>query len=558
MSLLEMTLWGGAMIALLAAVRFAGIGGFSKQAMPWLWCAVLVRLFVPVRWILRMPPSAQTAASLPARAVEAAATTAPTIAQRVSGAVGAAMQAVDQIIPAAPTPETDVLRVLWLAGVGATLVVMACLRLYWRARLAQSIPLASGAPLAPARRKVLLLRCDRIPSPMTAGFFRPKIYLPPGLTGTALRHVLLHEWMHIRHFDVVKKQLMLLALCVHWFNPLVWLMALLMNRDLELACDARTLRALGRQEAVPYAATLLSLAQRQSPPSLTASFAKGSIEERMVNLLNPARKTWVGLLAVAAAIGCCAFAFGEAQANWRDTVKAYIGYIYQMEPYDEIRPMELYGDGLFPTETELSQMLDERGVAMLRPKNLPADCKVLSVWAYAAWGEAGEDGNDISKYVQTEPEIVATEDGKQIHRWGIPVSFYENFDTILYDLLWGDQAIRLSVSIIPTAAYQAYRDDQTPNKRDEYGALARIMEELGSTLRSGAQGNVLPNGLYYQTRSAIGANGETLRSILAVSEGDAAKTSAPQRPEDTVVLYIISPCDVPAEVLRLILESLTL
>ena len=53
-----------------------------------------------------------------------------------------------------------------------------------------------------------------------------------------------HELVHIRSLDCLRKWLLTSALCVHWFNPLVWLMVYTANRNLELACDGTVLRLL--------------------------------------------------------------------------------------------------------------------------------------------------------------------------------------------------------------------------------------------------------------------------------------------------------------------------
>jgi len=55
------------------------------------------------------------------------------------------------------------------------------------------------------------------------GLIRPKIYLPCGLSGREQEYIILHEQHHIRRFDHIFKVLAFLTLCVHWFNPLVWL-----------------------------------------------------------------------------------------------------------------------------------------------------------------------------------------------------------------------------------------------------------------------------------------------------------------------------------------------
>ena len=79
-----------------------------------------------------------------------------------------------------------------------------------------------------------------------------------------LAFVLTHEMAHIRRFDALSKLLLAAAACLHWFNPLVWVMLVLANRDLELSCDAAVVRLYGAEARAPYARTLLELEARRS------------------------------------------------------------------------------------------------------------------------------------------------------------------------------------------------------------------------------------------------------------------------------------------------------
>ena len=80
---------------------------------------------------------------------------------------------------------------------------------------------------------------------------------------TALRYVLEHEFVHIRRFDALWKLLLLAAACAHWFNPLVWVMYVLANRDLELSCDETVVRRFGGARA-SYARVLIGMEAEKS------------------------------------------------------------------------------------------------------------------------------------------------------------------------------------------------------------------------------------------------------------------------------------------------------
>ena len=138
-------------------------------------------------------------------------------------------------------------------------------------------------------------------APLTFGVFRPTVLLPEDLpVGDAqFQLVLAHELAHIRRKDCLRKLLLTVCLCLYWWNPLVWLMIWLANRDMELACDEAVLRALGPDCKKAYALTLLDMAQRnpKSAP-LCSGFARSSAEERIRAILSFKRiPAWVGICA---------------------------------------------------------------------------------------------------------------------------------------------------------------------------------------------------------------------------------------------------------------------
>ena len=103
------------------------------------------------------------------------------------------------------------------------------------------------------------LSCPGLAVPMLAGLFRPALLLPENPpAGDALRFSLLHELTHFRRRDIFRKTLALWVRVLHWFNPLVWLTARTMDRDIELSCDESALKHLPPAEHAAYGRTILS------------------------------------------------------------------------------------------------------------------------------------------------------------------------------------------------------------------------------------------------------------------------------------------------------------
>ncbi|MHC1722343.1 MAG: M56 family metallopeptidase [Aminipila sp.] len=126
-----------------------------------------------------------------------------------------------------------------------------------------------------------------IKTPFVLGILNPRIYLPAGLTENEKKYIIQHEKTHISRHDHLVKLLAFLILCVHWFNPLVWISFLLMSTDMELSCDERVIRKMGIEIKKDYSTSLLSLATNHriingSP----LAFGERNVKERIKNVLN--------------------------------------------------------------------------------------------------------------------------------------------------------------------------------------------------------------------------------------------------------------------------------
>lgn len=154
-------------------------------------------------------------------------------------------------------------------------------------------------------KKVRFQISDRTATPVTYGLFRPAIVFPKGVylkNEKEVNFCLQHELIHIRNYDNLKKLAAHLALCIHWFNPLVWVMYFLFNRDMELLCDETVVRR-SKESRQDYALTLLSLAECRSMGFQTGlGFGKNAVKERIVAVMTFKKTTLIGMLAAIIAI----------------------------------------------------------------------------------------------------------------------------------------------------------------------------------------------------------------------------------------------------------------
>lgn len=290
------TLGGGAAIILLALFSRAGRARMGARWRCLAWLLLCLRLAVPVpllphlqetvRAPIRLPTPPDTVIydpPAPGGGQSADPTpntppvTGPDLSREPQGSPAPPS-------PSAPAPGPDgdtrflsavqVLFVLWLAGAACLLLWMiwAHLRfLAWLRRWTRIVDSPEviqlynhlGDRLGLDRRPDLLV-CPELPSPMLAGVFRPVLLLPEKLPeGPALRYTLLHELVHYRRRDIWQKTLALWVNALHWFNPLVWYMVRLVERDTELACDEASLRLLPPEEHKAYGHAILDAAEKK-------------------------------------------------------------------------------------------------------------------------------------------------------------------------------------------------------------------------------------------------------------------------------------------------------
>ena len=125
------------------------------------------------------------------------------------------------------SPRVNAIRlgsILWLTG--AITLLAYSLRSLWQlhCQLKAAVPLQDNIYLA-----------DYITTPFVLGLIRPRIYLPSSLPEEQQSYILLHEQHHIRRRDHLWKLMAFVTLCIHWFNPLVWLAFVLAGKDMEMS-----------------------------------------------------------------------------------------------------------------------------------------------------------------------------------------------------------------------------------------------------------------------------------------------------------------------------------
>lgn len=241
-------------------------------------------------------------------------------------------EAITESLPP-PIPENSVdpmqvvlfvAAIVWLVGVAAMAAYTLISYFSVRKKLA-------GATLL--RENIYL--CGNIGTPFVYGTVRPKIYLPEDIPEADTDYILAHERTHIGRGDHIIKLIAMAALCLHWFNPMVWISYKLMTKDMELSCDERAVSRFDRDVRKDYANALLNISARQNHISLGGilAFGESNIKSRIKGVLAAKKPTVIvtalSVIAVAAAAVCLltnAKNSADAEDNPREMQKSSIAF----------------------------------------------------------------------------------------------------------------------------------------------------------------------------------------------------------------------------------------
>ncbi len=139
------------------------------------------------------------------------------------------------------------------------------------------------------------------------GLINPRIYLPEGLSDDEIKHVLDHEYAHLKRRDYLFKPLIFILCMINWFNPIVWIAYRLYVKDMEMSCDEIATTNYTERAKRAYAKTLLSISIRQSRLSVPLAFSENNTKSRVVNVLRFREKNRF-LIPVIAIIATTSFA----------------------------------------------------------------------------------------------------------------------------------------------------------------------------------------------------------------------------------------------------------
>lgn len=196
------------------------------------------------------------------------------------------------------------LWLIWLSGVLACAAVFVVVNLDYRRRLLRSRKRIASESL-PVDCLVPVYFAEIITTPCLSGVFHPAVYVTEEAAAEekTFAFVLSHENAHYKHLDNWWALVRVLCLCLHWFNPLVWMAARFSGHDGELACDEAVLKGLDERERAAYGRSLLKLSTAKTPGysrwqiTTTMRGSKRELKERLQMVVrHPGRALWAQAL----------------------------------------------------------------------------------------------------------------------------------------------------------------------------------------------------------------------------------------------------------------------
>ena len=321
MSLFQMSVAGGVLILFIVLIRALAIHRLPKTTFLALWMIAALRLLLP----LSIPMPFKIHIDLDVFS--------DVVPKLPSGNIGFPLPGEGRpaydtgaIVPGPAAERISVFVILWLVGVLLLALYFSISYLRSMRKFRMSVPdntpyIREWLNAHQIVRPIEVRSSDLISSPLTYGILHPVILLPKKLDRNdqaALQYVLTHEYVHIRRFDAITKILFAAVLCIHWFNPLVWGMYVLANRDTELSCDAWVIRMTGVKNRSSYALMLIKMEERRNGMSaLWNHFGKNAISERIEAIMKFKKTSiWACILALALIAGATtAFAAARTDDN---------------------------------------------------------------------------------------------------------------------------------------------------------------------------------------------------------------------------------------------------
>ena len=274
-NVVEVTLTSSIVIILLLTLSKVLNKHFTAKWRYWLWLIIALRLVLPFNFTLASPP-----VQLPAPEIVNIVYEIPAQHSLPQGAaVSNANPELNNITIDTPVKTansandshfqlTGLLWIIWIAG--ASIFILWHLFSYalFIRLIKSSCTIVRQTDVVSIyedlcremkiKLKMPLMTCKQISSPLVLGIWKQVLLLPDvAFSPQQLKMVLCHELIHVKRRDILYKSLFLLVRAIHWFNPIVHLLAVEANKDVEASCDAAVVENLNISLRKEYSEAIL-------------------------------------------------------------------------------------------------------------------------------------------------------------------------------------------------------------------------------------------------------------------------------------------------------------
>ncbi|MBS6833482.1 MAG: hypothetical protein KH216_11805, partial [Clostridiales bacterium] len=272
-AILIMSLVGSVLTGIISLFRPITKKIFGYSWHYYIWLCVLFVMLIPVRFNINptIAPSiitqtAQTEQTAQQTSVGNQPETVENVIQTDTAQKPQVLQKVFGIWNRIVYNRVSILAWLWL--IGAMLLILLNIARYisLNVKIRKNGEIISLSEIGEyTNRKINVRVWESIASPFMTGVIKPTLILPKAkLSDEQLHNILCHEMTHFKRRDILYKCFAEFVKCVHWFNPFVWVMYVLANRDIELSCDETVLHLFGENTKASYARTLIGMEEIKS------------------------------------------------------------------------------------------------------------------------------------------------------------------------------------------------------------------------------------------------------------------------------------------------------
>ena len=282
---------------------------------------------------------------------------------------------------------------VWITGSGIMILYSAIQYIRLRGKLVGAVVYRGN-----------VYRVDYIDTPFVMGIFSPQIYLPSDVPMNERKYIIAHERHHIRRCDHIIKLLAYFALCIHWFNPLVWAAFILAGKDMEMSCDEAVIRKMGSQIRADYSASLLRLAtHKKIIAGMPLAFGEGDTKGRVMNMAKWKKpKLWVSFISLV----LCAAVLVACAVNPADEEYSDEQQTEQLPLVDSVELEPVVDGTMIITDTELVQygtlkMLLPSGFAAREQDGAIVLMKdSIDVGGITCWSHPGFEPDDMIEWIK--------------------------------------------------------------------------------------------------------------------------------------------------------------